>query len=95
MSAHRDFAIELSEEQMSFEKVRTAFGVWNDVMYQLRDSAYVLRSIGEERQSDAMFIDADSMARRARMHLNNITLRERTKLEQLTRDESANPDVCT
>lgn len=76
----RDLMIVLTEEQLGYDTVRTAFGVWNDVLYQLSDSAYQLRAIGEDRQSDAMFIDAESMARRARLHLRNMAARERTRL---------------
>lgn len=73
--------IELTEEQSGYEPIRTAFGVWNDVVYQLCDSAYQLRAIGEERQSEAMLIDAESMCRRARLHIGNMTVRERAKLQ--------------
>lgn len=89
MSEPRDFMIELTDEQTAIEGVRTAFGVWNDVLYQLSDAAYQLRAIGEDRQSDAMFIDAESMARRARLHLKNMTARERIKLSALPKGEGA------
>jgi hypothetical protein len=71
----RNLMLELSEEQLAHEPVRTAFGVWNDVLYQLSDAAYALRGIGEHRYSEALLIDAESMARRARLHLRNLSAR--------------------
>lgn len=87
MSASRDLSIELTADQSRFETVRTAFGVWNDVLYQLSDASYQLRAIGEDRQAEAMAIDAESMARRARLHLKNVTAREQAKLEALEADK--------
>ena len=82
LKRERDLTILLSEEQASHEAVRTAFGVWNDVLYTLADGAHTLRRLGEERQAEAMFIDAESMARRARLHLRNMTARCRRALEE-------------
>jgi hypothetical protein len=90
MSAHRNFQIELTEEQREIEAVRTAYGIWNDVLYQLCDSAYQLRALGESRQSEAMFIDAESMARRARLHLRNMAARQRVQAVEIELSPPAN-----
>ena len=79
----RDYQIHLSEEQREVESIRTAFGIWNDVLYTLSDSAHQLRALGEDRQAEAMAIDAESMARRARLHLKNMMVRERQRLAEL------------
>jgi len=84
--------LELTEEQSGYESIRVAFGVWNDVVYALCDSAYQLRAVGEERQCDAMLSDAESMCRRARLHINNMTLRERAKADaELNAVETGTP----
>lgn len=81
MNSSRAMSLELTEEQRMYDSVLQAFGFWNDVLYQLCDSAYHMRAIGEERQAEALLIDAESMARRARMHLKNLAARERAKSE--------------
>lgn len=70
----------LTDEQLAIASVCSAFGVWNDVLYVLRDAAYQLRAIGESRQAEAMRIDAESMERRAMLHLRTMTARERLRL---------------
>lgn len=70
----------MSDDQAIYPVVRAAFGHWNDVIHQLRESAYELRKLDETRQSEAMLIDAESMVRRARLHLGNLAARERDKL---------------
>lgn len=55
--------------------VRTAFGIWNDVVNELRTAAFELRRIGESRQAEALLSDAMNMGRRARLHLRYMAQR--------------------
>ena len=52
--------------------VRAAFGLWNDVLHELRSAAHALRSLGETREADALLADSHSIARRARQHLQRM-----------------------
>ena len=83
MTAARDMLVELSDEQTGMHAVCDAHGVWMDVLYTLSDASYQLRALGELRQAEAMRIDAESMARRAKLHLRCITVRERERLAAL------------
>ena len=51
---------------------RTAFGVWNDVVRALRQAALEMQKLGEDRQAEALITDAESMARRAHLHLRSL-----------------------
>ena len=82
LTASRNFMLELTEDQRECEATRAVFGCWNDVIHVLCDSAYQLRAAGETRQAEAMLIDAESMARRARTHLFNVSNRHRLQVQQ-------------
>lgn len=56
-------------------KTRAAFGTWNDVVHALRKAAVEMQMLGETRQAEALITDAESMMRRAQLHLRSLAAR--------------------
>ena len=51
---------------------RAALGSWNDVVHALRRAALEMQRLGEHRQAEALITDAQSMVRRAQLHLRSL-----------------------
>jgi TRAP-type mannitol/chloroaromatic compound transport system permease large subunit len=54
---------------------RAALGAWNDVVLALRRAALEMQKLGEHRQAEALITDAQSMVRRAQLHLRSLGAR--------------------